>query len=194
MDSTKDHILGSVRASLPAQKADYPVCPRFPYSLRPLKEEFVESLELGAGTCHAAADEAEAHGLLARLFPDAKVICSAVPEIAGNRDLDRIADPHELVDVDVGIVRARFGVAETGMVWLTGRELKVNALGFLSQHLVILLREDRIVRDMYEAYRLVDLTDDPYGCFMLGPSATADIGAVMVRGAQGARSLTVFFM
>ena len=80
------------------------------------------------------------------------------------------------------------------MVWLREEDLKVNALGVLSQHLVILLDPSRIVRDMYEAYAQIRLDMDNYGCFMMGPSATADIGAVMVRGAQGARSLTVFFM
>jgi L-lactate dehydrogenase complex protein LldG len=33
-----------------------------------------------------------------------------------------------------------------------------------------------------------------YGCFMAGPSATADIEATLVHGAQGARSLDVFLL
>ena len=96
--------------------------------------------------------------------------------------------------MDVGVIRARFGVAETGMVWLTQEDLKIDALGVLSQHLVILLDPQQLVRDMYEAYGRIDLQATNYGCFMLGPSATADIGAFMVRGAQGARSLTVIFL
>ena len=46
---------------------------------------------------------------------------------------------------------------------------------------------------MHTAYEKVGLSANPYGCFMMGPSATADIGATLVHGAQGARSLTVFF-
>ena len=122
------------------------------------------------------------------------MICSAVSEIRGNRDIHAIKDPHELDDVDVGVIRARFGVAETGMVWLTQEDLVVDALGVLAQHLVILLDPQQLVRDMYEAYERIDLQATNYGCFMLGPSATADIGAFMVRGAQGARSLTVIFL
>ena len=33
-----------------------------------------------------------------------------------------------------------------------------------------------------------------YGCFMAGPSATADIEATLVHGAQGGRSLNVLFL
>ena len=37
------------------------------------------------------------------------------------------------------------------------------------------------------------LHETAYGCFMAGPSATADIEATLVHGAQGARSLDLFF-
>jgi L-lactate utilization protein LutC len=47
---------------------------------------------------------------------------------------------------------------------------------------------------MVEAYRRVRLNETAYGCFMMGPSATADVEATLVHGAQGARSLNVFFL
>jgi L-lactate dehydrogenase complex protein LldG len=39
-------------------------------------------------------------------------VCSAVPEIAGNRDIAAVRNPQDLADVDFAIVRASFGVAE----------------------------------------------------------------------------------
>ena len=87
----------------------------------------------------------------------------------------RVRAPAELDDVDVGVVRAVFGVAETGSVWLTEAEFKVNTLGFLSQHLVVLLDPARIVGNMHHAYRERAQFDARYGVFMTGPSATADI-------------------
>jgi hypothetical protein len=36
--------------------------------------------------------------------------------------------------------------------------------------------------------------DRDYGCFMMRPSATADVEATLVHGAQEARSLNVFFL
>ena len=135
-----------------------------------------------------------AEAKLKALHPEAKVVCSAVPEIAGSRRVETAQDPHELADVDVGIVRATFGVAESGAIWLTQEDLVVDGLGFLSQHLVVLLDKEQIVADMQEAYRRVRLDLTAYGCFMMGPSATADIEATLVHGAQGVRSLNVFFL
>jgi len=68
-----------------------------------------------------------------------------------------------------------------------------NALSLLSQHLIVLLDPEQIVADMHEAYRRVRLDKAAYGCFMMGPSAT-DIEAALFDGAQGARSLNLFFL
>ena len=119
------------------------------------------------------------------------MICSAVPEIPGNRPIDKVRAPADLHDVDVGIVRAVYGVVETGSVWLTGAEFKVEALGFLAQHLVVLLDPERLVATMHDAYRRRADFAAPYGVFMTGPTATADIEGVLIHGAQGIRSLTV---
>jgi L-lactate dehydrogenase complex protein LldG len=117
-----------------------------------------------------------------------------VPEIAGTCRVEDIHDPHALADMDVGVMRAQFGVAENGAVWVTQEDLIVDALGFLSQHLVVLLDPHEIVSDMHEAYRRVRLHEPAYGCFMMGPSATADIEVTVVHGAQGPGSLNVFFL
>ena len=89
------------------------------------------------------------------------------------------------------MVRAVYGVVETGSVWLTGAEFKVEALGFLAQHLVVLLDPTRLVATMHDAYRRRADFSAPYGVFMTGPTATADIEGVLIHGAQGIRSLTV---
>lgn len=194
MISTRDYILDAVRQNKPRGAHPYPQIPSFPESNKPLLEEFKENLVLGAGTWHDVNTSGDALYLIESLHPDARVICSAIPEIPGNKKWTEVTKPEDLNDVDIGIVRAQFGVSATGMVWLTEEDLNVISLGFLSQHLVILLKPGELVRDMPEAYQRIRLDRDNYGCFMLGPSATADIGAYMVHGAQGARSLSVFFM
>jgi L-lactate dehydrogenase complex protein LldG len=55
------------------------------------------------------ADAAAARAKVAELFPAAKVVCSAVPEIPGTRRIETVRDPHELADVDVGVMRSRLG-------------------------------------------------------------------------------------
>ena len=44
---------------------------------------------------------------------------------------------------------------------------------------------------MHQAYRRIRFTDYGYGCFISGPSKTADIAQALVMGAQAARGVTV---
>jgi L-lactate dehydrogenase complex protein LldG len=195
MDSNPcNQILSAVRSQLPTNQIDYPVVPDFPKKITALLPAFEARIKDAGATIYKPGNLSAAQTLIQQQFPDAKVICSATAEIKGNRDIQAVDNPHELADVDVGVIRARFGVAENGMVWLTQEDLVVNALGFLSQHLVILLSPTELVADMYDAYLKVHLEDTAYGCFMMGPSATADIGAVLVHGAQGARNLSIYLI
>ena len=122
---------------------------------------------------------------------NAKVVCSTVPEMTGNRDITGVRTPQELNDVDFAIVRAAFAVAETGSVLLSDSELKVNAVAYLAQHLIVLLDPKDIVVNLHHAYRRPEFRDRHYAAFHTGPSATADIEGVLIHGAQGVRSLSV---
>ena len=177
---SRDQILARVRKNQPPAVA-LPEVPLFDAAV----QDFKTNLERMGGEFL----EGEAAALIRDKFPHAGVICSAAPEVPGNRPLPD--DPKLLADVDLGVVRARFGVAETGSVWLSEREFGVNALGFLPQHLVVLLDPKSIVPNLHHAYRHPAFREARYAVFMTGPSATADIEGVLVRGAQGIRSLTV---
>ena len=199
METTRSRaaILNAIRYSnlfLSEQEVELPQIPVFQRADNPLKPEFELHLQKAGGAAHDVGSVAVAEATLKALHPGAKVICSAVPEIIGTRRASEVNDPHELADVDVGIVRAQFGVAESGAVWLTQEDLIVDALGFLSQHLIVLLDPNEIVSDMHAGYRRVRLDETAFGCFMMGPSATADVEATLVHGAQGARSLNLFFL
>jgi L-lactate dehydrogenase complex protein LldG len=160
----------------------------------PILAYFRRELEAMGGRSFEVTNAIAAQAKVAELFPTAKVICSAVPEVPGTKRVEAISDPHDLNDVDVGVVRSRIGVAEAGAVWLTEADLVVNALGVLSQHLVVLLDPAAIVETMHDAYEEIDLTASSYGVFMAGPSATGDIEGVIIHGAQGARSMTVLLL
>jgi L-lactate dehydrogenase complex protein LldG len=190
--SSRDDILARVRRNQPAPRPLPPV-PTFDNAAdaSPLLERFAAGVVRMGGKVVAAPADGNADALIGRLFPDARVVCSAVPEVAGNRALDRVRSPVELDDVDVGVVRALCGVAETGSVWIDDAQFRVNALGFLAQHLVVLLDVKTIVANLHHAYRQRERFDAGYGVFMTGPSATADIEGVLIHGAQGIRSLTV---
>lgn len=193
MDS-QQQILQALQQSLPKNKRDYPDIPRFVREGADLLATFKEHLEIAAGRWYEVASIADAQEIMRKQLPDAKLIASATGEWQGNVEVTEDMRPHDLEPVDIGVMRAEFGVAEMGCVWLTERSMLVNAIGFLPQHLVILLDPAAISENMNTAYKQIHLADQHYGCFMMGPSATADIGATLVHGAQGARSLTLFFL
>ncbi len=188
--SSREDILARIRKNQPAPQ-ELPEVPTFDAAAAapPIESFTAGVIRMGGKVVDPSPDGLDA--LIKQLFPDAKVVCSAVSEVAGNRPLDRVAAPADLHDVDVGVVRAVFGVAETGSLWLTEAQFKVNTLGFLAQHLVVLLDPTKIVGNMHHAYRERANFDARYGVFMTGPSATADIEGVLIHGAQGIRTLTV---
>jgi L-lactate dehydrogenase complex protein LldG len=191
--SARDTILSALRRNLPPA-VPLPEIPAFPEASGPILPHFRKQVEAMGGRSFEVADAAAARAKVKELFPAAKVVCSAAPEVPGNRWIGDVRDPHELNDVDVGVVRSPLGVAEAGAIWLTQAELVVNALGVLSQHLIVLLGPAAVVGTMHDAYRRINLAASPYGVFLAGPSATGDIEGAIIHGAQGARSLTVLLL
>ena len=187
-------FIAKVRAAQPAAVAR-PEVPLFPLSdVRSAKERFETALALMGGQSLALENAGDLGAWLLRQFGETAVVCSAVTEISGNRVLESTTLPASLADVDVGVVRARFGVAETGSVWFSETEYRVNALGYLAQHLVVLLDETTLLDGLQDVYRKSDFLAARYAALVTGPSATADIEGVMIRGAQGVRSLTVVWL
>lgn len=190
--SARDEILERVRRGTARIGAgsELPAVPRFD-TAAPSWSAFAAALErMGGKVAPCPAGVTLAEHLLA-LHPQATVIVSATSEVTGTRPLAAVAAPADLEDVDVGVVRARFGVCETGSVLLTEAELGIEALGFLAQHLVVLLDPQALVAGVHDAYADPAFAVARYQILMTGPSATADIEGVLIHGAQGVRSLTV---
>ena len=51
---------------------------------------------------------------------------------------------------------------------------------------------EQLVGDLHSAYQQIDPAAAHYGCFMAGPSKTADIEQALVIGAHGPRALDVY--
>jgi len=193
----RDTILASVRRNRPFGQHPLPTVPRFPVSEDGGRvAHFTRALELMGGRVLQPEPDADllTTFLEATDLPTPEVICSAVPEITGNRDLATVSQPANLADVDVAAVRAVIGVAETGSVLLTEAQLQVNAVAYLAQHLLVLLDPADIVASVQDAYDRPEFRQARYAVFHTGPSATADIEGVLVHGAQGVRSLTVILL
>jgi L-lactate dehydrogenase complex protein LldG len=191
----RDNILASVRANRPSGVHLLPDLPIFPANNGGDSALlFTESLKSMGGKLFEGHISGNMSDIIRTAFPGTKTLCSATPEIAG--DLDLLEDPGAelLADVDVAIVRASFGIAETGSVLFTETDLLVNAVAYLAQHLVVLLDPSDIVNSTQEAYRQAVFRNASYAVFHTGPSATADIEGVLIHGAQGVRSLTVILI
>ncbi|ATU73219.1 hypothetical protein SXCC_02059 [Gluconacetobacter sp. SXCC-1] len=192
--SSREDILARVRAHKPALARPLPQVPYFdPPPGTDLTAVFRASFVQMGGTlpdCGAADPLDVVRGIVAAV----PVSCSQVPEVQGNRALGADTPPASLADVDIGVVRASFGVAETGSVCLTEVDLLVNTLGYLPQHLIVLLDPARIVSNLHRAYQRPEWRTMHYAVLQSGPSATADIEGVLVHGAQGVRSLRLFFV
>jgi L-lactate dehydrogenase complex protein LldG len=191
--ANREGFLAKVRAAQPAA-CELPDVPLFDTPPGDLRERFSTALAAMGGTCFDAASADAVLAMIAERFGADAIVASATPELPGTRTLDAATRPESLEDVDVGVVRARFGVAETGSVWLSEREYRVNSLGYLVQHLVVLLDPAEVVAGLQHAYRREDFRDARYAVLVTGPSATADIEGVLIRGAQGVRSLTVAWL
>jgi L-lactate dehydrogenase complex protein LldG len=174
--TSREDILASVRANLPRADRRLPDVPLFDdHSPASLLSAFKESLERMGGVFLEPPAEGDILAPVRTKIGGVSVVCSTVPEIAGNRDIASITAPQELADVDFAIVRASFAVAETGSVLLHDTDLRVNALAYLAQHLIVLLDPANIVVNLHHAYCRHEFRDGHYACFHTGPSATADI-------------------
>jgi L-lactate dehydrogenase complex protein LldG len=190
--SSRDDIVASIRANRPRVDRPLPHVPQFddapPESLL---SAFKDNLHRMGGVLFDPPTSGDILAPVRAKIADAKIVCSTVREIAGNRDIAGAGAPRDLANVDFAIVRASFAVAETGSVLLSNADLHVNAIAYLAQHLIVLLDPEDIVVNLHHAYRRPEFREAHYASFHTGPSATADIEGVLIHGAQGVRSLSV---
>ncbi len=186
----RNTILDSVLANQPPAQS-MPTIPNF-HTNKPadLVAAFCESIARMAGVV-VTEDVPDLDSFLRAKFPDAKVICSAIPEYAGTIKAASLNHWSEASTIDVCIVRSPMGVAETGSVLLSDIELQVNTIAYLAHDLVVLLDPKQIVPNIHDAYQHPHFKLRPYSVLMTGPSGSGDIGAIVVHPAQGVKSLTV---
>ncbi|MBO1361962.1 LUD domain-containing protein [Acetobacter sacchari] len=196
--SSREAIFAAIRANRPKVEAPLPAVPLFDVNApADLVAAFTKMVETMGGKIleHGEGDPIAA---LRAAVAGRGVVASAVKELPddaaqGVRAITPDMAPTSLADVEVSVVRAAFGVAETGSVCLPDSRLIVNTAGFLAQHLIVLLDPTQIVANLHHAYRRPEWRRHAYAVFQTGPSATADIEGVLIHGAQGVRSLRVLF-
>ena len=156
-------------------------------------EQFIEtSHKVGSEVIEAKAGE-DLNELIRKAYPEAQVLASNVKGIKVDLNPDMVSEAQDLNGTDVGIVEGDIAVAENGCVWVP-QTMKERVVCFVSENLVILINREKIVNNIHEAYRRIHMTEYGYGCFISGPSKTADIEQALVMGAQAARGVTVIIV
>ena len=152
--SAREDILNAVRDRVPVVPP-LPLVPDFTGGTGDLVALLSAALERLDGTVVTATPSGIQSWLqswLATAFPDARSICSATGEVAGNVDPWGFTHWAAPADVDVTVVRTPMGVAETGSILLTETELAVTTAAVLARHLVVLLDPADIVENIHVAY------------------------------------------
>lgn len=189
--TSKQQILDQIRQNLrpAAQMPDFDALSHIQYEA-PLAK-FMEMVKVVGGHVACLGPEDNMNDKIRELYPDAKVIASSLPGIDADKNPDIVDKPQELSDVDLGVLKGEVAVAENGCVWVP-QTMKERAVMFISQCLVILVDRNSIVSNMHQAYEKIGNLS--YGCFISGPSKTADIAQALVMGAQAARDVTVIII
>lgn len=156
-------------------------------------QQFIDmSRNVGSEVIEAKADD-DINELIRKAYPVAEVLASNVDGVKADINPDIVSEAQDLNGTDVGIIEGDIAVAENGCVWVP-QTMKERVVCFISENLIILVHRDKIVNNMHEAYKKIHMTDYGYGCFISGPSKTADIEQALVMGAQAARGVTVIII
>lgn len=193
--SSRDKILAAVQANKPATMA-LPDIGIFETNAKGSLEKFATVLTTIGGKVVFVSGYDEIKRIIAEQYGGNGRIVSPVTELKAI-SIDTLADVtniHDLQDVEVALLNARFGVAENGAVWVTEDEMDIRVLPFVTQHLALIINADTIVPTMHQAYELIGNSTYGFGAFIAGPSKTADIEQSLVIGAHGPRSMTVFVL
>ena len=152
-----------------------------------LFQQFVESLSKAGAEVNVLNDEEQLQPFLQQNFSD--LINLLDSEVFGRYKAD--VSKSELKNIPTVVIPGQIGVAENGAIWIDERNFQNRLLPFITEQLVIVLNKASIVKNMHEAYKLINPGATGFGVFISGPSKTADIEQSLVYGAHGAKKLWV---
>ena len=188
---SKNAILSQIRSGKPAPQP-LPEVPSYHFSGDAV-EEFIKHLLAVDGRVVEFKCRADALAWLKsqpEMDAASHAIYSSAAGIEGNVSEEDISDLHNATKIEVCVTDAGMGVGEVGAVWVSNKSLRHAACALLARRLFVFVDEKNILGGMHDAYKSIKLREQQYGSFFTGPSATADIEAIHITGAQGPLAFT----
>ncbi|HEY0740481.1 MAG TPA: LUD domain-containing protein [Chryseosolibacter sp.] len=185
--SAREKILARIKSNQPNVAAGEELA-LTPISFSDPIEKFKETLASIGGASLEIEHENQIPDKLLSILPGKKISRHVGPDDHAK------ADPHAYSDTDVAILRGEFGVAESGAIWITDKQMVDRALPFICSHLVLVIRKSQIIGTLHDAYEKIGHAGYELGTFIAGPSKTADIEQSLVLGAHGAKTMTCFII
>ena len=190
-----------VRARIPASPENLPGRLAYPALDGPaLRDRLLRELELLGVETHATGSDAEARAVVKRLIAGKAVLswdpdqlpCGMAECLEGETVLLGSHPREAQGRADIGLTGCEAALAETGslaMVAGPGRPRTPSLLPYV--HVAVIRGRDIVLGmgQFFDRYRSREPL--PYAVFITGPSRTADIEQILVRGVHGPGQLTV---
>jgi L-lactate utilization protein LutC len=206
---SRDHILHRVRTALGRSAGQPPAAPppariRIPDVPRETRiATFKTRLEDLAGKVRRAASQAEAREMVAEAIAGKTAVASNSPYLAdcgiadlpgvrsGIRDVDELRDVAERADV--GITSADYALGDTGTLVMIASPAEARLVSLLPPAHIAVVPAERMLTGLDELFTLIPLPADSTSSMVLitGPSRTADIEQILVRGVHGPGQISV---
>jgi L-lactate utilization protein LutC len=206
---SRDHILHRVRTALGRSDGQEPAPPppvrlRIPtVSMDERASTFITRLEALAGKAQRVASMDGAREVVAAAIAGKTVVASNSPYLAecgisslqgvrsGIRNVDELRDACE--KCDIGITSADYALADTGTLVTIASPAEARLVSLLPPAHIAVVPVDRLLTGLDELFTLVPMPADRSSSMVLitGPSRTADIEQILVRGVHGPGEITV---
>ena len=200
---SRDIILERVRTALGRNAGQAPAAPpeariRIPETgVEERIEQFRRALEKLAGKFHVAASKDDARALVAGLIEGRTVVASNSPYLAecGITGLEGVrsgfkgeAELREVCSTaGAGITSADYGLADTGTLVMLSSAREARMISLLPPMHVALIPREIILTGLDELFTILPNPAELTSSMVLitGPSRTADIEQILVRGVHG---------
>lgn len=191
---SRDRILTTIKNNQPYQ-VDLPLIQNFEQEEKDNTLKFTNTLVSIGGHAVEVSGYPDIIKYVQENFTEAKRILSTISELNSIAEVkNHYEEPRTLDNVQLAILKAQFGVAENGAIWITDHQLPARALPFISEYLAVIIEKKNIVATMHDAYDKIGSADYGFGVFIAGPSKTSDIEQSLVLGAHGPKGMTVFLV